>query len=68
MLDLIVNLVADAIDAAADEWLNMRFRPQRTDAEADTARDAAQTAQGASGRSGRMQRSGRRENNRQTGR
>ena len=39
MLDLIVNLVADAIDTAADAWLNRRFRPKRTDAEVRTGRE-----------------------------
>ena len=39
MLDLIVNLVADAIDTAADAWLNRRFRPKRTDAEVGTGRE-----------------------------
>lgn len=39
MLDLIVNLVADAIDTAADAWLNRRLRPKRTDAEVGTGRE-----------------------------
>lgn len=39
MLDLIVNLVADAIDTAADVWLNRRLRPKRTDAEVGAERE-----------------------------